>query len=316
MNEPLSVPPQRTMERIRDYLGNRGYRLHGLTRLSHASACAAADVFEDSGLAIDAFNSLSSEIDIGQKYLSIYGVLQAARLQQDALRRLHDACGLGTLDLPEGMSKLREIRDRAAGHPAPSPKASKGSTATFLVRFFLNDGNLTLHRYLKDGDFISETIDLDKLLKSHEMEASAALISIADFLDFREKETRIAIMEKGEVASLLPDAWSYLLSKCHEASSSLDDPRALLAKAGIPSLQDMISRVEHGLSERKLSPIDDWHIKHARDGLERLDLLLDELAQGLDRRLDIAAFTTLVEQHFKHFSEVLHEIDRDLRAGA
>jgi hypothetical protein len=313
VTDSFEVQAQRAMERIRGYLGNRGYRPHGLPRFSHASACAAADVFEDAGLAIDTFNSLPPKADIGQQYLSIYGVLQAARLQQDALRCLHDACGIGPLDLLDGMKKLREIRDRAAGHPAPT---SKGNTATFLVRCFLSGGKLTLHRYLKEGGFIPETIDLYALLNNHSIDASAVLVSIANCLDRKERETQITIMNKGEVASLLPQTWSYLLGKCHEASRSLDSSQALLAKAGIPPLKNMISSVENGLSERKLPPIDDWHIDCARDGLERLDTLLEELAHGLDRKLEIAAFATLVEQHFKHISEVLHEIDNDLRANA
>jgi len=318
VNESVQHRIGKAMERIRHFLADEGYRPHGLARFHHASACAAADAFDDADLAVQAFGLDDFQEDIGRQYIQIYGVLQAAYLQQHALMRLFDACGLGRLDLPEGMSKLREIRNRAAGHPGPPSKGSptsKGNTATFLVRFFLSSRNITVNQYSEDGEFVSKTVDLEALLSEHSTEASDILVSISAYLVQAEKETRIAIMKKGEVASLLPQTWRYLLGKCHEASNSLDSQRALWAKAGIPSLQDMISHVEHGLSERKLSPIDDWHINYARDGLERLDTLLQELAHGLDRKLEIAAFATLVEKHFNHISEVLHEIDKDLRAN-
>ncbi len=319
MSESVQYRIEKAMEHIRHFLADEGYRPYGLARFHHASACAAADAFDDANLAVRAFQLSDIQQDIGQRYLQVYGVLQAAYLQQHALMRLYDACGLGRLDLPDGMSKLREVRNRAISHPAPPSKgnpASKGNTATFVVRAFLDGGNLTLHEYSNDGNFISKAIDIITLLRKHSIEASDILVSISDSLLEAERETRFAILKKGDVAALLPHTWRYLLGKCHEASSSLDHARASWAKSGIPSLQDMISHVEHGLSERTLPSIDDWHIKRARDGLERLDILLDELAQGLDRSLDIAAFTTLVEQQFKHISEVLHEIDKDLRAGA
>jgi len=315
VNEPLAVQPQRAMERIRDYLGNRGYRPHGLTRFSHASAFAAADVFEDAGLAIDAFKLDFSQKDIGCQYLRIYGVLQAAYLQQDALRNLHEACGLGSLTLPDEMKRLREARNSAAGHPAPR---SNGQIATLLVRCSLSGRNITLHRYLREGGVTSETIDFPGILENHNIEASRILDSIAAHLDLKDREARIAIIKKGYVVELLSDTWSYLLGKCHEASFStnVNSVAASLAMAVIPSLQNMISNVESGLRERDLPAIDAWHIGQARAGLERLETLLEELSCGLDRSLDVAAFSTLVEQHFKYISEVLVEIDKDLRANA
>ena len=314
MKDSFAFNGEKAMERIRHFLANEGYRPHGLTRFHHASTCAAADVFDDSNLAIEAFGLDAFQKDVGQQYIQIYGVLQAAYLQQHALMRLYDACGLGRLELPKSMKELREIRNRAAGHPAPPSNGN--NTATFLVRFSLNSGHIALHQYAEDGSFVSKVTDLVALLGEHSSEASEILVAIADSLGRAEREERNAILDKGEVAALLPRTWSYFLSKCREAAAELDVPQAHFAKAGIQSLEKMLTDVEAGLRERQLVPIEQWRVAITRAALNRLHNLLDELTSGIDKTLDVAAFTELAERHFRHISEVLHEIDKDLRANA
>ncbi|PKP61439.1 hypothetical protein CVT91_03255 [Candidatus Atribacteria bacterium HGW-Atribacteria-1] len=56
--------------------------------------CSSLDVIEDSDLAIDAYLNREFSKDDGEKYLRLYGLLQALFLQQDAVANLCESLKL------------------------------------------------------------------------------------------------------------------------------------------------------------------------------------------------------------------------------
>ncbi|MFC1781911.1 hypothetical protein ACFLZ8_06595 [Planctomycetota bacterium] len=59
--------------------------------------CSSLDVIEDTDLAIKAYQESKSSQNDGQKYLQLYGVLQALFLQQDAVDHLCESLSLERL---------------------------------------------------------------------------------------------------------------------------------------------------------------------------------------------------------------------------
>ena len=80
--------------------------------------CSSLDVIEDCDLAITAYIDGDFGTDHGEKYLKLYGILQALFLQQDAVANLCESLGL-----PNGLSShpklkdIRDIRNDSVGHP-------------------------------------------------------------------------------------------------------------------------------------------------------------------------------------------------------
>lgn len=88
---------------------------------------ASMDTLEDAQQAIDAFFEDSSAFAsddaalVGQKYLRLYGLLQAMFLQQDAVTNMLEAVDLGRDPISEleheHLKHVRTIRNASVGHP-------------------------------------------------------------------------------------------------------------------------------------------------------------------------------------------------------
>ena len=94
-----------------------------------------------------------SKLELGAKYLMVYGVLEALFLQQDALNDLLDALGYEKINYKENYAeiyKIREVRNDIAGHPT---KRNNGQYTTYLSR---PDLSLKEIRYeeTQNGNFI------------------------------------------------------------------------------------------------------------------------------------------------------------------
>ncbi|MBM3475578.1 MAG: hypothetical protein FJX75_20120 [Armatimonadetes bacterium] len=76
------------------------------------------DAIEDTEMAIEAYESRHCGTGKGALYVATYGLLQAMVVQQDAARHLLTALG-EDVDLPSlpQLVKVRDIRNRAVGHP-------------------------------------------------------------------------------------------------------------------------------------------------------------------------------------------------------
>jgi hypothetical protein len=91
------------------------------------------DVVNDGDL--DLFQQLSSEAfvngtgttrPLGERYLRIYGVLQALTVQQDAIADCCNALGIHSLCNLQQVAGVRDVRIRAVGRPTLPGKLSSG----------------------------------------------------------------------------------------------------------------------------------------------------------------------------------------------
>jgi hypothetical protein len=155
------------MQIIRGQLGNEGFHRHGLDVFHHANACAGVDVLEDAELAIAHYLKNASSGEPGLDYRRTYGVLQAAHLQQDAAKLLREAFGLPSSEWPKPMDELRDLRNRASGHPASIPKGKTHPPATFVARCAMSSGSLEVLQIKADGTWDSSSVDLRVMLKAH-----------------------------------------------------------------------------------------------------------------------------------------------------
>jgi hypothetical protein len=300
------------MQVIRNHLSNRGFREHLLWHFDHSTACAAADAFEDAELAVDAFRLVPSEDACGANYLNIYGVLSAAYLQQNALMRLHSACGLGKLDLPEGAARLRTIRDYAIAHPAPNPK--NGERATFIARYSVGGPNLALHIYTRANEFVREDVPISECVFRHHSDMAEVIEKIADHLNALEEQTRAEIRARGKLTGLLHNSWRYMLSKIFEAAESTDTGQLQFAKVNAEMLRAHLVEVEAGLLDRKVRALDPSHFRLGKAQLDHLGNKLDRALAGEDVSVEIITFADGVEKQFTYVANALSEVDAELEA--
>lgn len=272
------------------------------------------DVIQDAALAIRAFQARHEKTDLGERYLGLYGVLQAIHLQQDGIKRLYGAARGKDWHITQAMKEVRDLRDRVAGHPAPPPKGTK-KRATFLNHRSLEGRPLQILKIGDDGKNEWVDIALPSLVSAHLEDVATELCSLADDLIKAERQLRAIIMKNGPLVDLLHPSWGYLIGKLWEAawadSTTLDD-RSGLGQASVGNLLTILSAVSEGLQARGLPPLDPWHRDLLAQALERMKSLLRSANDAHNVRLDVAAFTSLIEREFKYIHELLMNQDKAL----
>jgi len=115
--------------------------------------------------------------DDGDKYLKLYGVLQAVFLQQDSIRKLYEIF-LNVDFSPEPSSawaRIRNLRNLSTGHPIKS----KGDKYCQIARITLGKNGFKILVWdKKERQNVSEDIDLHELLQSYKEEIAFHLETI------------------------------------------------------------------------------------------------------------------------------------------
>ena len=96
---------------IRDYVNNHNLYSNHFQNLSDQwnILCVAMDTLEDTCLALQNFEKLGVGNCDGERYLRLYGFLQAIFLQQDAIGELYRIFTKNTLKVIKVASKLESM---------------------------------------------------------------------------------------------------------------------------------------------------------------------------------------------------------------
>ena len=119
-------------------------------RATKMNLCSCLDVIVDTACCLGAFTNTDIEqLDVGDKYVYVYGTLQALVLQQDAVK--HFTCTLKK-DYPRDrcLKEIREIRNRSVGHPTDQGRDS-GKTFNFITRDSIGSEGFELGTTYADG---------------------------------------------------------------------------------------------------------------------------------------------------------------------
>ncbi len=144
--------------------------------------CVAMDSLEDSDLAISDFLAGGLGSSDGERYLRLYGILQAVFIQQDAVRALWEIVmdeGFPEMPVDSPWRTIREIRNHAAGHPIEVRRHGITSR-TFVTRMALEFGMLSLITDKNTGSNIHWGGELKDTLESYLTEGSQLLRKVLD----------------------------------------------------------------------------------------------------------------------------------------
>jgi hypothetical protein len=107
---------------------------------------------KQTNLAVTAFQKNGAKLGEGERFLAIYGLLQALVLQQDALCHLAEALKTTPVRLNRHrrLEEIRNIRNWSVGHPT---KADRGPALSHhaIARAKLGRGGFSLHSSFDDG---------------------------------------------------------------------------------------------------------------------------------------------------------------------
>ncbi len=145
------------------------------------TAQVALDTAEDTMLALSNYESGGIGSDDGEKYLKLYGFLQAIFLQQDAIRELHRLF-VGNFAEPADASawnQLRELRNLTVGHPIEKGLGKEPRRRTFITRVSLKSDSFNYQVWHQGSEKTSfESADLSTLYAAYKKEAASYLRKI------------------------------------------------------------------------------------------------------------------------------------------
>jgi len=149
------------------------------------SAQVALDTAEDTMLALSFYVKRGIGRSDGEKYLRLYGFLQAIHLQQDALDRLTivflRSKPMHSSD--SGWSHLRQLRNLTVGHPIEHTFSKMGVKRAFITRVSLRTEGFDYQVWIRESQRLAfESADMDLICLSYLQEAADTMRAILPVL--------------------------------------------------------------------------------------------------------------------------------------
>ena len=219
--------------------------------------CSALDVIEDTDSCLDGF--LITDIDklnIGSKYIFVYGTLQALVVQQDAVRHFGEVLEVSP-DLPcehrSFLLRIRDIRDHSIGHPTKQdrPRKKKGEpvSCNFISRTTIGNQGFTLATAYDDSrPTCHKDVDIPDLIAKQRTVLKKILRGILNNLRTEEMVHRRRFAEK-KLADCFPSTLNYHLNKICEATL-LESGNAKLGGVNVDFILKCIGQFKTELAER------------------------------------------------------------------
>ncbi|KAF5433529.1 hypothetical protein C5S39_01515 [Candidatus Methanophagaceae archaeon] len=273
--------------------------------------CSSLDVIGDSDLAIDAYINSEFGKDDGEKYLSLYGVLQALFLQQDAVTNLCESLGLkNNLIANPKLKEIRDIRNDSIGHPT---KRGNYKSYHFISRITIEKFGFQLISDYENNKTTIRDISVIDLIKEQRKDLSEILKKVINDLQAEEKAHKEMFkMEKLE--AVFPDTLSYYIGKIFENIGKPD--RAPLGQGNVKLVKKVMGKLKEALQKRGIELGTYDSINYVYDLLEypitELEQYFDWLiAKKKPRINDKTAyiFAYFISEHLSKLKEIAKGID-------
>jgi len=267
---------------------------------------SSLDVIGDSTSAAKSYVESDFPEDDGLKYLSIYGLLQALILQQDATK--HTANSLNIEHKRSNfLESVRSLRNDAAGHPTDR---DHGHSFHYISRMTMKKWTFQLlSSYIEDNSSNFRDVDLMETVEKQQLEIRGLLQNLVDELS----EEINAHFFKYSTQKLIekPESLNYFID-CIVQGIEIDERKGQ-AEIGIRGLQKFYQS-----SVEKLKARLEWNderpltedFREARHCLEKIARLLGELRDP-KKRIGSRVFIRALRNAHKDICDVLKEIDEN-----
>jgi len=186
-------------QQIRNYLNNNTtlYERYFKSHLDGWNAlCVAMDTLGDTCLSLEYYEASGIGNEYGEKYLKLYGLLQAIFLQQDSIRKIYRIFIESDLqsDSDSAWAKIRDLRNLTVGHPIEKkPIKKKHETETkrsFISRVTIHSDGFQLIVWNKNKEEKEcKELNLKSLYEKYKTEAIEHLENIYQAQIMKQSKT-------------------------------------------------------------------------------------------------------------------------------
>ena len=215
--------------------------------------CTCMDTIDDAEMALTAYEAREYGETRGGRYLALYGLLQAAYLQQDSVVNLCDALDMvseknALLAKLQGWG-IREIRNDSVGHPTKRDRP-KPVRYSLISRLSMQHERFTLLTFEEDGSQRStQYVAIAERLAEHRELLSATL----DVVLTRFEAGEIAYKDRfkmDKLATSLGTDEIYEIGKLFDGISNAD--KAPIARQMTILLRERLHNLEAAIANQEL----------------------------------------------------------------
>ncbi len=277
--------------------------------------CSCLDVIGDTELSCDAFLKQHGVKDNGEKYLLVYGALQALFIQQDAVTNLAEALNISYTPDPL-LKHIREIRNDSVGHPTKRGGGA-GEAFNFIARISLSHHSFTLMTTYPDGrEHQILGVSVPDLINKQRTALTKALADVVIKLKADEMEHRNKF--KGEkLQDIFPSTMGYYFEKISGAcygSEPID-----LGAGVIGIVLDSLQRFKTSIQTRGILKAYDSVTYY----LDLIEYPLTELKKYFEKSPDsnlnsksAYIFAFFAHKHMDTLQQIAKEIDEEYASEA
>jgi len=303
------------MQWIRDYASNPRHQEHLLSDgFVWHQLCAAFDAVEDTELAVGAYLEGDFPENPGEKYLRVYGVLQALVVQQDALgHMICILCPGMPLELPDALKDVRDARHASIGHP--TKHKNKGDVSSnFISRITMSKDSFQLLSFSKkDGDLFNH-VPVLKLIEQQRTEVVRILSEVVTEVKRKDEEHKNLFRGKSLYAR-----FHLVLYAFEKISEDLRKNTIVgMGKWGIGELKSVLDDFKKMLIERGLSietyDAIKYHYKQIHDPLTELEKFLAGEPSAIPSYEAAIVYTDALQGYFSELTNSAQWIDEEYEA--
>lgn len=280
---------------------------------------SALDVIGDTELAIEASGAGEFWQSDGARYLAVYGSLQALYTQQDAVSDLCKALQVKSVTIspdwreyPE-VKSVREIRNRAVGHPTESGRRPPHSYH-FISRVTLTPSGFDLLSTWDDGRDEWRSVSLTTLIADQQRNLGQILESVVGELRDEARAHRERFRRE-EMVNVFPASLPYGFQQLFQATRpDPDRARVGMARVALKEIQGVLGAFREAATRRDI-----WEALHLdwtyeEHALTALDAYFHRLLAGQDADIDHRTayiFAVFLELKMDHLRQTAREIDEE-----
>lgn len=299
-------------QEIRDFITSpRKRALVEKDRAAWHKLISSLDVIGDTEQALDEYVTMDEPATYGGKYLTLYGVLQALFIQQDAVEHLSEALGLPYAVDPQ-IKQIREIRNDSSGHPT---KRGKDKAFNQISRISMRGRSYTLATSYPDADTKFSTVDVPKLIESQRAILHQTLSDVIEKLKKEEMKHREEFRDT-KLADLFSKSLGDDCDKIAEAIAGdlpADFGAGLVASMldGIRALKEELER--RGILEAYGDAVGEYS-RHLEHPLNELRGFFESPAESRPSAGAVSALLPRVRKYMGEFVQMAEEIDEEYSA--
>lgn len=302
---------------IRDYGRDPRHMQRLLTdRFSWHQLWTAMDTLDDADSAMDTYLESEFPSDTGERYLRVYGVMQALFLQQDALNDLikviHPAKSINVGDV---LKDVREARNMSVGRPTNLKRNGK-VFAHAISRSTISKDGFDLISFAEEDSKTFPHVPVRDLIEKQRAEAVRILSEVIRDLKETDEAHKIAFHEKK-----LRKAFDQVLYAFEKISEDIDGSTpVIMGRWGVDHLQSSLDAFAALLRERGLAVDTYDSIQYQFDEIEHPLSELRKFFAGEPSEISspqtARVFANALKPSFQELMDIAEEIDNEYTLAA